>query len=250
MAHPRHKVTKINPTHYEIKFKMQGGLYVEVKTKRLRIRSITIKEEKDYIRLLGDPDVMKKYAEGKPYDENESKQFLKMWIDRWEDHNPYSGYAIFEKISNKFIGTISIRNSAAAECKAAYIFHREVWGNGYGTETSHAIFNVLIPRLMLRGYTSSGCTLKRILATARLDNIASQKILLGSGFKKESLVHEYGDWRNIFCLFAKQSKNRYHHFYEKRDNTFWRKGLKNIDDIDVSITATEMADSPFGKKRK
>lgn len=250
MTHPRRKVINVNPANHEVEFKTQGCLHIEVKTKRLIISSITRKDEKDYICLLADPNVMKKYAEGNPYDENKSQEFLKMWTDRWVNHNPYSGYAIFEKLSNKFIGIVSIRDSAPGECKAAYIFHHEVWGKGYGTETSHAIFNVLVPRLMLRGYIACGLPLKRIVATARQDNIASQKILLGANFKKENVVYEYGDWRNNFCLFAKQSKNKYHSFYEKRDEKAWHESLKNIEDTDVSVTAKEMADSSFGQRRK
>jgi len=245
----RKSMKKFNPLNYEIKFTTQPSLYIEMKTVRLIIRSITDREEKIYIQLLGDPKVMKKYAEGNPYEEEKARELLKTWVDRWDSNNPYSGYAIFRMDSYDFVGTISIRNSAPDECRVAYILRQKYWGQGYGTEAAHAIVDMLIPRLMLRNYQPSYRSLKKIMATALPDNPASEKILIGSGFEKIGKAYEYGAVRNIFCLFARTKKNNYHHFFHRMDCKLNNKEHASIKNKGVDITDEKMANSEFGQRR-
>lgn len=237
---------KINPLRHNVEFETNGILSINVETPRLIIRSITDNEEIDYIKLLGDPEVMKKFATGKPYGVEQVKELLKMWTDRWEAHNPFSGYAIFEKHSKKFIGVITIRNSDRGECKTAYIFHRAFWGKGYGNETAEAVFQSLIPQLMLRGYKSYYKHLKKVVATARLDNTASQKILTGVGFKNDGEIYEYDAWRYSFSLWAKQLRNDYQNFFNRKDNRIYQQKFFREVNEGADETAIEMANSSFG----
>jgi RimJ/RimL family protein N-acetyltransferase len=65
-----------------------------------------------------------------------------------------------------------------------FAFLPEYWGNGYAYEAANAILN----------FAKADLGLKRVLATTRLDNIASQKLLEKLGLRFERLMgHPDGD---------------------------------------------------------
>lgn len=239
---------KVNPIQHSIEFKTDDTLHISIETERLIIRSIITEDEKDCVKLLGDPIVMKKFATGVPYEEKTVKARLEIWKNRWKDHDPFSVYAILEKNSKEFIGMIAIGHSKPSESEASYAMHHEFWGKGYGSETADAVFQSLIPRLMLRGYKLEHKPLKKLIATARLDNLASQKMLTGVGFKEEEKVHQYGAWRYSFGLFAKLLRNEYQNFFTSRDLKLNQQKYFQTINEDVDITAEEMLNSSFGSQ--
>lgn len=239
---------KTNPLQHKIEIKKDDVLHVSIETKRLIIRSLMTNDERDYVRLLGDADVMKKFAAGVAYSEDKAKAAFKIAIEKWAAHNPYSAYAIFEKSSKNFIGFLNIRVVAAGECKAAYIYHKNSWGNGYGTEAAKAIFQSLVPKLISHNYKSYHKPLKKIVATARVDNLPSQKILTGVGFKEQGTVFEDGAQRFLYHFFAKQALHQYEGYYKKERLKIHRKDKSRMINEDVDVTAQEMANSPFGKE--
>lgn len=244
----KNKKHKTNPLHHNIEFKMREILHVTVETERLLVQSITNENEKDCIDLLADPVAMSKFATGVPLEEHKTKERLDTWIKRWQHHDPFSVYTIAEKKSGEFIGIIAIGHSAPGESEVSYVTHSKFWGKGYGSEAADALFQSLIPRLMLRGFKIEHAPLKKLVATARLDNPASQKILIGVGFKEEEKIHKFGAWRQSYGVSAKQLRNEYHHFFDNKDRCAQRKSYLHSVDEGVDITVAEMAASSFGNR--
>lgn len=237
---------KLNPLAHTIEFQTDTPLQITLETERLTIRSITHHDEEPCIELLADPIVMEKFATGIPYEAQKTKERLNAWTSRWKNHDPFGVYAIVEKKQGEFMGIIAIGHSSPGESEVSYLIHHRFWGKGYGSEAVDAVFQSLIPRLMLRGYHLECAPLKKLVATARLDNPASQHMLIGVGFKEEETVYKFGSWRQSYSVFAKQLKNEYHHFFQNKDKLNWKCAHSLSVDEDVDITVAEMAASSFG----
>ncbi|MBA4696752.1 MAG: GNAT family N-acetyltransferase [Legionella sp.] len=241
----KEKKHTVNPSRHSIVFHQENSLQLSLETDRLIIQSIKNGHKKACHALFADPITMEKFGTGQPFDHQKTKTRLKLWLNAWQSHDPFSGYAIHLKNDAKtFIGVIVLEHSRPGEAEVSYVLDRHFWGKGYGSEATDAIFQSLIPRIMLRGYSVENRSLDRLVATARLDNPASQKVLKGVGFKEEKVVHKFGAWRQSYGLPAKQIRNDYHHFFDKKDKRLYREEewlrLKN------DSTALELATSAFG----
>ncbi len=239
---------RINPSKHHILFDTKNELNIEIETDRLKICSIQAKDEKDCIQLFGDAKVMEKFGVGVPYEDQKTRERLATWLQRWKNHDPFGIYAFFDKKANEFVGIIGIGHSAPGESEVIYLIHHRFWGMGYGSEAGDAIFQTLIPNLMRRGYELEYAALKKLVATARLDNPASQNILKSVGFKEEAKIEKFGALRFEYSLFAKQLKNEYEHFYLRLDRNLHKKQQAKIRNTDVDVSDEEMANSAFGRR--
>lgn len=240
---------RLNILKYHIHFHKEDKLHIVLETPRLEIRSILAEDKNDYIAMTSDPIVMQKFASGKPWDEKAVEARMKTWLNRWEDYDPYSTYTIFDKKTKKFIGMFGLGHSQPGESEIIYILNHDSWGKGYGRETINAIFHLLVPRLMLRNTALENAPLKKVVATARLDNMASQQMLRGVGFKAEEQTFKFEAWRHSFGLFAKKSRNEYQQFFTSLDRKNHHKEQAKMKNLDVDISDIEMAMSSFGQKR-
>jgi RimJ/RimL family protein N-acetyltransferase len=118
-----------------------------------------------------------------------------------ENNDPFSGFAVYEAESGKFIGHIVAGGSDEGKgvSEIAYLFHKEYWGKGIGTTVVSALVNCYIPHIMTLGYKIDHGSLKKLVATARTDNIASQEILNTIGFTtdKSETNFKFGTERYI-----------------------------------------------------
>lgn len=208
---------KTNPLRYDLKFYTEESFALSLQTERLSIHSLRSSDKEDYLKLFQDPVAMAKYATGDPYGEEKAQRIFQKRLATWERQDPFSIYTLIEKKTAAFMGFIGIEAAGKRKAEVFYAIRPEFWGQGYGREAIHAVFELLLPRLMLRGYQATALPLKKFVATARLDNPASQKMLTGVGFKEEKIVHKYGNWRISFGLFAKDLRHNYHQFFERRN---------------------------------
>ena len=246
---------RITPEQADIKFCLSDSnkLSVTIKTPMLTLRSVKAdRDYQDYFNMFDDPQVMSKYAYGKRITDPSLKEIAPGFVDmqvrlnrlegRWNSNNPFSAFSVFDQTTDEFLGFVSVGQSGgnADEAEIAYMFNKQSWGKGIGREAVSTVVNCFVPYVMMRGYKLNGCDLKNIMATARLDNMPSQKILFRVGCTTDpSTVHvKFGAERYIFNSWAKQVKNQYHHYYNQRDkqNSIF---IPNQDDID-------MAESAFG----
>jgi ribosomal-protein-alanine N-acetyltransferase len=167
-------------------------------TDRLIIRRYTLADEEHFFRLNGDAEVMKYIRD--PKDRQECNIFLKRNLSFYEQ-NPLMGrWAMVEKASDAFIGSFAIipvettDHSRHAEIQLGYALLKDHWGRGYATEST----------LAGRQYAFDIMKLPVIVAITETANIASQKVLLRSGFIQQ---HNIQEGNKALCYFTSRNPN-------------------------------------------
>lgn len=177
---------------------------IQLETERLTLRSATPDMLDDYAALHADPEVMKSLADGTIKTRETVQGRLEAWNKRWMTGDYYSTMAVFEKKSKKFIGHFVVgHGEKAGESEIAYLFHKEFWGNGYGTEAAQAVVQGLVPMLRDREliwgkHPLDGKPLTTLCATARIDNVASNAILKRLGMKLLKTDEKFGAIRHHY----------------------------------------------------
>ena len=100
-----------------------------------------------------------------------------------ETHRQGFSLAVVRKDDRRLIGSCAVWQESAAHARGAlgFVFHPDVWRQGFATEVA--------PLLLGLGFGHLG--LERIEATCRPDNIGSAKALEGAGLVQEGLLRKY-----------------------------------------------------------
>jgi RimJ/RimL family protein N-acetyltransferase len=179
-------------------------LAVTIDTDRLHIRSVEASEKdySSYAALFGDEDVMGKYATGQTKTREDMESRVKdVWVKRWHHTDPYAGLAVFKNDTDDFLGHVVLgHGDDAGQSELAYLFTKNHWGKGFGSEAVTAVVKEYAPATVAEGYTLDGKALEKITATARPDNPASVKILAKLGMHKIGEEEKYGAVRHHFSI--------------------------------------------------
>jgi RimJ/RimL family protein N-acetyltransferase len=181
----------------------QGSLNVTIDTDRLHMRSVEpSKEDYDaYADLFGDPEVMEKFYDGQTANRKTMQSQVNVWATRWLQSDPYSALAVFKKDTQEFIGHVALGpGDEPGQSELAYLFKKNHWNQGLGTEAVAAIVTEYAPATIEEGYTLEGEPLKEIVATARTDNPYSMKILDNLGLRRTVTSTQYGAVRQHYAF--------------------------------------------------
>jgi ribosomal-protein-alanine N-acetyltransferase len=204
ISHPSYTHTYQNNSEINFFVNEQNALSVTIDTDRLHIRSVAASEEEvaSYASLFGDQEVMGKFATGETKTPEEIKTRInQVWIKRWNQNDPYTGLAIFRNDTDEFIGHTAIgHGDKPGQSELAYLFMKNHWGKGFGTEAITAVVKEYAPATIQEGYTLNGKVLEEITATARPDNPGSVKILEKVGMHKVREEEKYGAMRYHFSI--------------------------------------------------
>ncbi|MBK8955232.1 MAG: GNAT family N-acetyltransferase [Saprospiraceae bacterium] len=152
---------------------------LHLETARFILRDIRPEDLEGFYELDSDPEVHR-YLGNCPVTDKEQlskviesirKQYLDHGIGRW---------AVIEKTSGKFIGWCGLKwvtdtlNGHQNYHDLGYRIVRSSWGKGVATECASATLEY--------GFHEMG--LKKIYAAVHLENLASQKVLENTGFRK------------------------------------------------------------------
>jgi len=159
-------------------------------TPRLLVRQYTIDDAENFYRLNSDPDVIKYIRPAKT--KEEAFQFLQENIDYYKEFPAYGRWATIEKSNDLFIGSFMLRPSAtvAGEIELGYSFFKNFWGKGYASESVKGGLE----------YAFSQLKLSSLIAITQTENIASQKVLLKSGFTQLEDIDDKGRIVNLFSI--------------------------------------------------
>lgn len=145
----------------------KNNLSVTIDTDNLHMRSVTNEDLPKYVELVMKPDVI-----GTTRIE-ETATRIREWVDRWSKNNPFSGFAIFKKDADEFVGHIDLEYSDhPGEAELAVLGDQTFWSEGYASEAVTAIVRVYAPATVKERYLldeSSGF-LGRIAITIRPDD--------------------------------------------------------------------------------
>ncbi|MBL7665449.1 MAG: GNAT family N-acetyltransferase [Bacteriovoracaceae bacterium] len=153
-----------------------------MKTSRLTLTPLATSDLEFMYRLNSDPNVMKYIREI----DSKISQTEKVISDMLEYSKKFPGYGLWiARLSdNTPIGwgiVIHIDKNSENPIEVGYRLLEKFWGQGYATEITGALLN----------YAKNKLKLNSLCAITLFDNLASQNVLLKSGFIKAGIRHYY-----------------------------------------------------------
>jgi len=143
---------------------------VRLETERLILRPVCTNDLDDLASLYSDPEVVKYLATG-VLTKAEVKQKLDLMVEHWQKHG-YGVWALIHKTDGRFIGRCGIGHFHELDAvELAYTLAKPYWGCGLACEAARAA--------ILFGFDQLG--LPRVVAYARKENIASQRVMAKIG---------------------------------------------------------------------
>lgn len=154
---------------------------VEVETERLRMRPLTMGDAAALSPLQRDPEMMRYFGDGHPYDSDEARVWLEWHVAMWELEG-YSFWALELKPDLVCIGWLGLNKVLDAPdlmpaTEAGWFVDRAHWGRGLATEGAR--------RALAFGFDQLG--LDRIIARYNADNVASGRVMekIGMHFSRQ-----------------------------------------------------------------
>jgi [ribosomal protein S5]-alanine N-acetyltransferase len=160
---------------------------VDIETPRLMLRRPRLSDTITLFEFLGDPAAMK-HTQVDP-----SLRHCRRRIAAYERNRRRYGYApwtVIRKEDRRIIGWGGLYNDPFDPGwgpEVGYFFHPDVWGRGLASELVMASLDV----------ADRVVRLPRVWAFARVENIASRRVLERAGFKYSRYVAEME--RMLFC---------------------------------------------------
>jgi ribosomal-protein-alanine N-acetyltransferase len=147
-----------------------------LKTRRLILRKMTMKDSDDLLRIFSDPKVMQSFG-GVLFDRAKMEQ----WVQRNLDHQDRYGYGLFSVIlkeNGELVGDCGLEHmevDGVPEVEIGYDFLSAYWGRGLATEAAGAV----------RDYAFRQLGLKRVISLIQPSNLASIRVAEKIGMVKE-----------------------------------------------------------------
>jgi len=148
-----------------------------IRTDRLVLREITLKDAKDIYDYAKRDEVGPKAGWMPHQNLKETKEFIQYAIDKKKYGQP-GIFVVLEKDSDIVIGTIEIHSlSHGYKAEIGMVLHPDYWGKGFMVEASRALII----------YAFEDLNLKRLVYAHFLDNYASKRLREKLGFVYEGI---------------------------------------------------------------
>ena len=152
-------------------------MYLE--TERLIINNLSL-DDLDFLTDLDADPLVRKFIDGKVKTINETRQYLSENIDGYLRRG-FGRYAVRVKEDLKPIGICGFLMENYG-LDFGYRFSQPAWGRGIAKEAANSVIR----------YGCDQLKLKKIIGIVLPDNIASEKILISSGFTFVSMDEVWG----------------------------------------------------------
>jgi ribosomal-protein-alanine N-acetyltransferase len=151
----------------------------EIETLRLQLRHFALEDLDDLFRIYSNPEVSRYISKG-ARTKDETKAALINIIKHWK--HGFGMWAVVHKQSSKMIGRCGLCFlDNTPEVELGYALDKLYWNQGLATEAS----------LVSLQYGFEQVGLERIVAIARPENIASQRVMQKVGMKYEKNARYY-----------------------------------------------------------
>jgi RimJ/RimL family protein N-acetyltransferase len=168
----------------------------ELETARLYLRQFTPDDLDDLYRIYSDPEIMKYVGQGTRTRE-ETENALYDMLASWEQNN-FGMWALADKMNNRFIGECGlVFLEKTPEVELSYTLDKHYWNRGLAAEASLASLQ----------YGFDVLKLEKIVAVARPENIASQRVMQKVGMKYEKNARYY-DSDVVYYSIARSAKQK------------------------------------------
>lgn len=144
-------------------------------TERLALRRWTADDLELYHALSSDPEVMR-YTGGVRTREQSAELLRERTLEYYEQHPGLGSWATIERATGACVG-MHLLNHIRGESyiQVGYLLFPQYWGRGYATE--------MCVRVLRYGFAELG--LPRIAAITELPHVASQRVLLKAGLRRD-----------------------------------------------------------------
>lgn len=152
-----------------------------LETERLKLRKLSMRDASDIFEYASIPEVAENVTWSYHRNISDTLYFLKYVTQQYKDGIP-SPWGIVHKESNKIIGTIGFHIWVLAYkyAEAGFAISNKYWNNGYTTEAFKEVIKFGFQKL----------NLNRIEATCKLNNFASEKVMIKCGLTYEGIMRE------------------------------------------------------------
>ncbi len=167
----------------------------EIETARLYLRQFTLDDLDELYRIYSDPEIMKYLTGVRTREATETA--IHTMLQCWKENN-FGMWAVVSKIDCKMIGRCGLCFlDKTSEVELGYTLNKAYWNQGLATEASFASLN----------YGFEILQLDRIVAIARPENIASQRVIQKVGMKYEKNAHYYETDVVYYSVLRSTSQN-------------------------------------------
>ena len=154
-------------------------------TARLVLEVPRIEEAPQILAIAGDPRTTVHNPSDHVADLPEASHLVDRWLQHWAQHG--LGYwCVREHDATEVVGYCGLKRMTAAGqpvLNLLYRFRPEVWGRGYATEAASAVV----------AWGARHRPGETILARVRPDNLASQRVALRAGLRRDPALDEPGE---------------------------------------------------------
>jgi ribosomal-protein-alanine N-acetyltransferase len=164
--------------------------FPNLESERLRFRKLNNEDAPEILKLRGNTEIMKYIPRPLATTLQEALDHIKIINDKI-DENVDINWAITERESDKCIGIIGFYRTQPENFRTelGYMIMPEYWGKGYITEAVKRLLHFAFENLNFHS----------IEAVIDSRHIASEKVLIKSGFRKEAHFVEDFFYNNEFC---------------------------------------------------
>ncbi|BDA71519.1 probable acetyltransferase [Calothrix sp. PCC 7716] len=156
-----------------------------IETTRLCLRPLAITDLNDLAEIYSDPEVMRYRLLPEPASRKQTQESLESYILHWKEYG-FGRWAAIYKTSRQLIGHCGLEHiTSLKEIELSYLLAREYWGQGLATEAAMALLQ----------YAWETLQLKRLVAIAKPENLASRRVMEKIGMQYEKNIQFYGvEW--------------------------------------------------------
>lgn len=161
---------------------MNNTLFYSLEGEKLKFTQMITEDSEAVHSFASDPDVSRFIGWPLTHSLEETTTYVEEMIRR--DKSGSHIYAnIIEKSTNKIVGTAMVFNfnKVAKHAEIGYVFHKDVWGRGFCTETVKLICDFAFGELQIH----------KLHAQVNAANIGSSRVLEKNGFELEGRLRDY-----------------------------------------------------------
>mgnify|MGYP001797251424 CR=1 FL=1 len=159
------------------------------RTPRLLVRRWQVADEPDLLALYSIDRVVRWIDDGQALSPTDAARWMDVTFSNYQKRG-YGMFAIAEGRGAKTIGFGGlVHPNGQSDAEIKYAFRPEVWGRGFATEFVQGLLK----------WARSAHGLTHAIATVAPENLASQRVLLKSGFQQsEARIENDGSRTEIF----------------------------------------------------
>ncbi|MEL6643251.1 MAG: GNAT family N-acetyltransferase [Pseudomonadota bacterium] len=155
------------------------------RTTRLSVRRWQSADKPDLLALYSIDRVVRWIDDGEALSPSEAARWMDVTFSNYQKR-AYGMFAVEDARSGKTVGFGGlVHPNGQIDAEVKYAFFREVWGRGFATEFVHGLIK----------WARSAHRLTRAIATVAPENLASQRVLVKSGFRQSEARMESGGSR-------------------------------------------------------